>query len=276
MIIDFHTHTFPENIAERTIRKLSESSNLKNYINGTLSDLKDSMKIAGIDYSVVLPVTTNPTQEETINRVALEINEHSEETGILSFGGIHPDNANYREILQNLASNGVKGIKLHPVFQQVDFDDIRYMRIVECACEHGLIVLVHGGYDISFPEQAQVIPSKVLRLVEEVNPDKLVVAHMGGWYCWNEVEELLVGKKIWFDTSFSLTRTNITNPQTPVLSTKQFVRMIKNHGSDQILFGSDSPWDGQKEAIETIQKCDLPKDDIDNILGENARKLLNL
>jgi len=67
MIIDFHTHIFPDKIAEATIEHLQNKANIKPYTDGTLKSLTFSMKNAGIDYSVVLPIATVPKQTESIN-----------------------------------------------------------------------------------------------------------------------------------------------------------------------------------------------------------------
>ena len=57
-IIDTHTHTFPDKIADKTITLLEKKGNVRAYRKGTLDALKESMKKSGIDYSVVLPVAT--------------------------------------------------------------------------------------------------------------------------------------------------------------------------------------------------------------------------
>ena len=75
MVVDFHTHTFPEALAEYAIDKLAKSAGVKNYLNGTMDALCASMETAGIDYSILLPVVTRPGQQETIHRTSLEINE---------------------------------------------------------------------------------------------------------------------------------------------------------------------------------------------------------
>ena len=66
MVIDFHTHIFPDKIAERTIQVL-EGNILKvrkkpghAVIGAKLDDLKASMKKNSIDVSVVLPIATSP------------------------------------------------------------------------------------------------------------------------------------------------------------------------------------------------------------------------
>ncbi|MCD8083753.1 MAG: amidohydrolase family protein [Clostridiales bacterium] len=282
MIIDFHTHVFPDAIAGRTIKKLAECAGAKPYTDGTKDGLRASMKRAGVDRSINLPVVTRAGQEPTVNRTAIETNSLAEETGLLSFGGIHPDTTNYREILRDLAANGIRGIKIHPVYQGVPIDDIRFLRIIECACEYGLIVETHSGYDIGFPGQSQVLPQRVRRVIDEIHPDRLVLAHTGGWGCWDEVEELLVGQKVYFDLSFSLTAVyrndapDSLRDGTPRLSREQFVRIVRRHGADRILLGSDSPWSDQAETIRAVRESGLTDEEIARILGENAERLLGM
>ena len=281
MIIDFHTHTFPEQIAARAIAKLSESAHIKNYLDGTLDTLKASMQTAGIDYAVLLPVVTKPAQHEDINRAAILTNDRFQETGILSFGGIHPDNENYRQILRELVGHGIRGIKLHPVFQQTYFDDIRYLRIMECACENGLMILTHAGLDASFPDHTYVTPDRIRNVLDRIHPDKLILAHMGGWNCWDEAEELLASYDVYLDTSFALSpmRSNSgvpTDGHYKPLGREQFLRMVQAFGADHILFGSDSPWADLAESLELVQETGLPDSDLADILGNNAAKLLGI
>ena len=281
LIIDFHAHTFPEQIAQRAIAKLSKSAHIKNYLDGTLAALQSSMQAAGIDYAVLLPVVTKPAQQEDINRNAILTNNRYQETGILSFGGIHPDNENYKQILRELASHNIRGIKLHPVFQQTYFDDIRYLRIMECACENGLIILTHAGFDASFPEHTHVTPDRIRNVLKQIQPDKLVLAHMGGWACWDEAEELLASYDMYLDTAFSLSplRSNTgaaTDGHYKPLSREQFLRMVKTFGENRILFGSDSPWTDLSESLSLIRESGLSSLEVQDILGNNAAKLLGI
>ena len=146
MIIDFHTHIFPEKIASRAIASLEQKAKMRAHVRGVEASLRASMDKSGVDLSIILPVVTNPHQFETVNRVAVETNEHTKETGLLSFGGIHPDNDNYREIIQFLAGHGCKGIKIHPVYQGVAIDDIRFLRIIDCAEEYGLVTITRHWF----------------------------------------------------------------------------------------------------------------------------------
>lgn len=284
MIIDFHTHTFPDKLAERAVSSLAESARISNYLDGTTEDLRNSMKDAGIDCSVLLPVITKPEQQSVINEIAVELNRHSRDTGLISFGGVHPDNEDYRQILQNLARNGVKGIKLHPVFQKTFLDDIRYLRIISCACEQGLIILIHAGYDISHPHWEYSTVPHITAMLDTLNPQKLVLAHMGGWNCWQETEKYLVGRDVWLDTSFSLLplrHISATGQKTETdhsyrLPQESFLRMVRKHGTDRILFGSDSPWGGQAETIAALKNTSLTDAELNAVLGDNAARLLSL
>lgn len=281
MIIDFHTHTFPEQIARRAIAKLSNSAHIKNYSDGTLEGLKRSMKAAGIDHAVLLPVVTKPTQAEDINRLAIELNDRSRETGILSFGGIHPDNEDYKAIIKDLANHGIRGVKLHPVFQETYFDDIRYLRIMECACENDLIILTHAGYDISYPGADFSAPARIRSAYQQIHPKKLVLAHMGGWGCWNDTEEFLADCSVYLDTAFTLdplrsnTGDDAAEHYAP-LSREQFLRIVKTFGPDHILFGTDSPWTDMGESLQLVKESGLTSSELKAVLGGNAAKLLNL
>ena len=98
MIIDFHTHIFPDKIAGRTLDYLSDIFGASPFADGTHTGLCDSMKKAGVDVSVSLPAVTKVSQVESINRFASAFTEGA----VISFGGIHPECENYKEILSQL------------------------------------------------------------------------------------------------------------------------------------------------------------------------------
>ena len=282
MIVDIHTHTFPDKIAGRTIEKLQGVSHSAAFSDGTAAGLRASMARAGVDRSVVLPVATHPGQVERVNDASARINETTEETGILSLGCIHPDFANWREELERVAALGLRGVKLHPVYQGVDLDDVRYLRILERCGELGLVVITHAGWDIGFPGQVNCSPRMVLRAVKQVGPVKLVLAHMGGWRCWDEVEELLWDTGVCLDTAFSLgsiTPLNdgyYTPEDLPLLDEEGFMALVRKFGPRRVLFGTDSPWDDQAQAIARIRALPLTPEEREAILGGNAVKLLGL
>lgn len=265
MIIDFHTHIFPDAMAEKTICRMEQEAGIKAYTCGTLTELKDSMRDNKIEFSVVLPVVTRPTQFDTINQYAAQINGKE---GIFSFGGIHPDTEDYEEKLKAIKNLGLKGIKLHPDYQATFVDDPRMVRIIQCATELDLIVVLHAGRDIGRPEPIHCSPKLAAHMLSQIDEvkGKIILAHTGGCDMWNEVEEHLVGRKVWFDTSFSMNK----------LSSEQFVRIVRDHGADRILFATDSPWGGQKETMDWIKGMDLMEEELEGILWKNGAQLLGL
>ncbi len=239
------------------------------------------MARAGVDCSLVLPVATAPKQVVHVNDCSAQINERFPETGIFSFGCIHPDFSDYRAELARVAELGLKGIKLHPVYQGVDFDDIRTLRILDRAAELGLIVLSHSGLDVGFPGVVHVTPQMVRSALDQVGPMTLILAHMGGWRNWDQVEELLPDTSVYLDTSYSLgdlapLDDGFYRPEDlPMMPQEQFLRMVRTFGPHRILFGTDSPWQSQTDAVAAIRALPLSQEEQDGILGGNAQKLLN-
>ena len=45
-----------------------------------------------------------------------------------SFACIHPDYADWKQELDRIAARNMRGIKLHPAYQQTDLDDPKYLR----------------------------------------------------------------------------------------------------------------------------------------------------
>ena len=278
-IIDFHTHAFPDKIAGKTIDFLSEKGGIPAHTDGTAEGLRSRLSEAGITLGVVLPVVTKPEQFESVTRFAQLINEKEGssveticegETGVnakmLSFGGIHPDSPDYKKELKQLSDFGFRGIKLHPDYQGVFFDDIRYMRIMEYASELGLIIVTHAGVDIGFPDLVRCTPKRALKVLREVKPEKLVLAHCGGWGLWEEVIETLVGEPVYMDTAYSMGH----------ISEELFMRLCRTHGTDKILFATDCPWGNPKKDVETFLSFPLTKEEQQRILYKNAEFLLGI
>ena len=282
MLVDIHTHTFPDAMAEATIDKLKRMSHTASVTNGTIGQLKNSMEEVGVDYSLVLPVATNTRQVEKVNNVSAEINAQADETGILSFGCIHPDSDNYKSEIARIKELGMQGVKLHPVYQGVDLDDPRYLRILDRAAEVGLIVLCHGGRDVGFPDRVNCTPAMVLHAVKEVGDFPLIMAHMGGWHQWDQVEDLLLNTKVMLDTAYVLGKIHPLGDgfygpsDLPMMSEEQFCRIVRTFGAERVFWGTDIPWRGQQETMDSILALPLTDEEKALILGGNAQKLLGL
>ena len=254
MIIDMHTHVYPEKIAKRAVEKLSKAADIPAQSNGMKSGLQESMKRAGVDYSLLLPVATSVKQVDKMNQEAVAANECAGETGLISFGAIHPDTPDYKEVLSWLADHDVRGIKLHPDYQGTFFDDIRMERIVDKATELGLYTVVHGGIDIGLPDPIHCTPARTVKVLQDTETDKLIVAHMGGWTLWDEVEELLIGRNVYLDTSFSI---DCLEGVQGLLNKERFTRMVRDHGADRI---SVNPQSLEPRVLSAIGRKHSPED----------------
>ena len=280
MIIDFHTHIFPNKISAEVIEKLSRTSRTKYFSDGTLNGLINSMRNAEINFSVILPVATNPAQVEKINNSAVTLNEKFFDDGIISFASMHPDFENFRAELNRIKNFGFKGLKVHPVYQNTNLDDKKFLRIFYRAAELDLIVVTHAGLDIGFPGVIKCSPQMSANVIDEIGEFKFILAHMGGWKNWSEVLKILGGKKIFLDTSFStgkiIPRKDFSwrDDDLNLLDENNFMDFIKIFGADKILFGTDSPWTSAIDSINFIKKIPATDDDRNKILGLNAEKLL--
>ena len=243
MVIDFHTHTFPDRIARASIESLSKCSGITPHTDGTVAGLERSMEEGGVDISVILPVVTKPSQFETVNRVAAKLCEEK----------------------RNL-SLGLRGVKIHPAYQEVYMDDIRYLRILEAAAEQDLVVSVHAGVDIGLPDPVYASVSRIAAAIRATAPEKLVLAHLGGWKEWDAAEELLMGENVYLDTAFL----------EDYIDDEQLLRIIRKHGAEKILFGTDCPWSGQRESVERLERLPLSETEKNLIFAGNAKKLLGI
>ena len=269
MIIDFHTHVFPDKIAAKTISYLADKARTVPFSDGTCDGLLSKAEEAGADIAVNLPVMTNPSQFESVNRFAEEINGRflKEGRGILSFAGIHPDCDNVEEKIAHIKSRGFLGIKIHPDYQETYIDDERYVRILECAKKNDLIVVAHAGVDNGYEGlPVRCTPERAKNLIRKVGHSKLVLAHLGANGMAEDVISVLCGEDVYFDTAYVLSRTDRDT----------FTRILAKHGEDRILFASDSPWSDMKRDIDLIRSFGLKKETEEKILSLNAKRLLGI
>lgn len=283
MVIDFHTHIFPDRLAGPALEQLRRRAHIATYTDGTLQGLLRSMADAGVDQSVILPVATRPEQVPHVNDAAILLARKHGADGILSFGGMHPAYRNWEAELERIAEAGLRGIKIHPFFQDTDLDDPRYAAIVRRAGTLGLVTVTHTGSDIGFPGEQRCTPAMARRLLDRTGDAPVVLAHMGGWRDWKEAEALLRDTPAYLDTSLSLGELTPL-PDGPALSGKErqllteeaFTEFVHTFGAGRILFGTDSPWSSQSAAVRAIRALPLTGAEKEAVLGGSAARLLGL
>ena len=282
-VIDIHAHTFPEKIAARAITSLQGKSHTQAFTDGTIASLTRSMSEAGITYSVIQPVATNPKQVIHVNDSSIAITERFSETGIMSFGAMHPDFEGYGAELERLSHSGIRGIKLHPVYQGVSADDERYIRILRKAGELGMVVLLHAGYDIGFPGNDYALPERIAHALKEAGDVRVILAHMGGWRAWREAEDVFSRSNVYIDTAFSLGEFEPlddgyygSSEECRMLKAEEFVKMVHAFGAERVLFGTDSPWSSQSETLRAVDALPLTEAEKRRIFYDNSASMLSL
>jgi hypothetical protein len=215
-------------------------------------------------------VATRPQQVRTINAWAAEQEaircSSRQPEQLMFFGTLHPDLENWREEIGRIKKDGLRGIKFHPDYQSFFVDEERMWPVYEALFQESLIILFHAGEDVGLPPPVHCTPERLARVLRRFPGSRIIAAHMGGYLCWEGVARHLVGKEIYFDTSFSFAG----------LGAAGMARLIRSHGPEKVLFGTDSPWTSQRESLASIQGLDLPPDAKERILYRNAVLLLGL
>ncbi len=260
MIIDFHTHCFDDNIAAAAIGALKSCARIEAAHDGTVSGLVSHMTSCGVDKCVVLPVATKPSQVPAINAWAKD----NSDDRLCFFGALHPDDPDWQSSLIQLKKDGFKGVKLHPDYQRFYADEPRMMPIYEALRDLNLILVLHAGVDIGYPAPVHCTPLMIRCVIRSIPGLRLVAAHMGSHALWRDAEDVLLGLPVYLDTSYSHYS----------LQNEGMTRMIRKHGSENVLFGTDSPWKRADDEISRIRSLDLPAADIERILSLNAYALL--
>lgn len=272
MIFDFHTHCFPDAIAPAAVQKTGRKAGIPAYTDGTAAGLAASMRAAGIDRALVLPVATNPQKVQKLNDVSAA---QSGKNGIYYAGAIHPLCPDMKTEMKRIAALGFRGVKIHPVYQGVDLDDRPFLELLYAAADSGLFVVTHAGEDVGFPGTTRCSPEMAENAVRQVGNVTLVLAHCGGWRSWERVAPLSRFPSLMIDTSFSIGPLRYADGrEEQQLGPAAAVELIRAFGSKRVLFGSDSPWSEQKKAVETFAALPLTADEKADILWNNAAGLM--
>ncbi len=260
-IIDFHTHAFPDALAERAMRQLmSEAEGVTAHLDGRVDSLVRSMDANDIQASVLCCIATRPEQFEPIFQWCQQIAS----ARIVPFPSVHPKDPLAAERVKQIAQAGFKGVKLHPYYQDFCIDDPAVFGIYQAVCDSNLMLTVHTGFDIAFERIEKASPRQIDTVLRAFPSLRLMTTHLGGWQQWDDVQRYLIGRKVFMETSWSL----------EYLSIEQARRMLLNHPSDYLLFGSDSPWTDQRCSIAALKALDLPAELQRKLFYENAHRLL--
>lgn len=273
MIVDFHSHNFPKAVAARAIGQMSAAVEGKLWPvgDGTLENHLDHLDLAGVDKAVLLPVATKPSQFEINLRTALMIidgslGERAAEK-LVPFAAIHPADDRWSAHLEEIAAHGIKGIKVHPYYQNFSLSDPSVWPMFGKMADLGLVVVCHSGYDIGYPGRYDSCsPADIVSLLKNVRDLKFVAAHLGGCYGFpaHATDELLECGAYIDTSALHINRYR-----------DEEMRLLRSWPRERILFGTDFPWEHYPEALRWVRSFRAPED-LSDLLGLNACRLLGL
>lgn len=258
-VVDFHAHIFPDDVAAKAMPALEEEAGVKAFSDGTLSGLLSEMARAKVALAVTQPVATRPTQVRTINDWAASTASDS----VLPFGGMHPDLDDFEPELDRMLALGLPGYKVHPEYQRFAPDEPRLAALWEATAKRGMIVLFHAGIDIGVPT-LRGTPEAYANMLDAHPHLVAVLAHMGGFRMWDDVRRHLLGREVFFDTSYTLGH----------LPDEELRSLILDHGAERVVFGSDAPWTDLAAEVAGISGLGLSESQLGAVLSGNADRLL--
>jgi uncharacterized protein len=264
VIIDAHTHIFPDLVAGKALYKViaNTKGRLKACTDGTMNGLMASMDAAGVDVSLVLPVATSPGQGSGILQWIRSVPASPR---ILFFGSVHPYDPNFREQIREMAACGLQGLKFHPGYQNFPVDCKEAYAVYEEAVKQNLVMYFHSGYDPSLPGCDFTSLERFSAFVRDFKGSKIVLAHGGGYEEWDRVQDLLGDRQCYFDVAFVLEKMKLHEKALELYRLNE----------DYFLFGTDSPWRDQSRYVDLIRNSKiLTAEQKEKMFFRNAQKLI--
>jgi len=273
VIIDFHSHDFPDSLATRAMREMCRMTEGRLWPagDGSLANHLDHMELHGIDKAVSAPIATKPKMFDGLLRRAIairdgEIGERAQRM-IVPFASVHPLDPDVMVHLDAIAAAGIRGVKFHSYYQDFSLADPELWPVFGKIADLGLVALCHCGADVSWRELNGLCgPHEIAMLLKYVPPLKFVAAHLGGCdgYPPHATDEL-------FDTGCYID----TSALHMHWHYDEQMRILRSWPTERILFGTDFPWVHYPEAIAWVKSVRDPHD-WSALFGGNAERLLGL
>jgi predicted TIM-barrel fold metal-dependent hydrolase len=230
---------------------------------GTVTGLLRAMDEASIDMSCALAIAN-------LARTVARTNEFVgglDRSRFVPFGTVHPD-LPVSENIRLLEDNGIRAVKLHPIFQQLSLVDPRVIEIMQALAERDFVVLTHAGAGGDAAATERGAPSNVAALVAVVPDLTLIACHFGGYHLLDDAEREVVGRRVVLETSWP--------PTVGALDGDQVATIIRAHGTDKVVFGSDWPMADPVAEMKAIRSWGLAAPDEAAVLGGNLARLLKI
>jgi predicted TIM-barrel fold metal-dependent hydrolase len=279
MIIDFHTHIFPDRIKKNRAAYFHNEPGFELLYDSPKSkiasaeDITSSMDKSGIDISVVFGFPwKNPETAKMHNDYIIEaVNKYSGRLkGLACFDPSWKNAANEAERCLDAGLSGVGELAFYKsgINRQAAKDLEPVMKI---CFERDVPVLIHANEPIGhqYPGKTKNTLADIYSLALHFPENKLIMAHWGGgifFYMLLKKEVQLALKNVYYDTAAS-----------PFLYKADIFKIAPSiAGKDKIVFGTDYPLIQPGRYFKEIEASGLGEKDSANMLGLNAARLLKI
>ncbi len=259
-LFDFHTHVYPDAIAERAVVALNNFYEFVCDCSGTYGELESTSAEAGVEGFLLLGTATNAHQVEKVNDYVAQCVLSGREHGFDShgFAAMHQDMNEFEHELDRVRALGLEGVKIHPDIQRVNIDDEKLMPLYRACEARGMPVYLHVGDNREQYRYSEI--GRIDRIISAC-PDLIVIAaHFGGYSAWEYSDAFAGNTNVYYDTSSAL---EYAPPES-------FERLVDKLGHKQIMFGTDYPCTTASRDFERFMKLELDHDVRCDILYNNA------
>lgn len=285
MLIDNHTHAFwPDDLKVLRERLTMLDAALDQdsphkwqlYGNGQVDGLLELQKAAGVERTVLLPMTGRRDRCAELNRWAAKVQD--EEQAIISFGVLHPLGP-VEQDLALIVELGLKGVKLHPFVQRFSLDHPDIDGVFGRLERAGLPVLLDTmhmqGLINSKPHLDGLLqqlgfcgvePAQIARLATAHPKLNIIAAHGGSLYGWDHLAPLWELDNVYFDLAYL----------NGLLTTQETVDLIRRKGPQRMIYGSDAPWRRPDHFRAWFEELPLTSGERQQVGSGTISALLNL
>lgn len=231
----------------------------------SLEHFRSSLDASGVTHAVCLPIPPHVTFADLAAAARSE-------PRVVPFTGVdHTVPGDVSGLAATLAADvaaGARGLKLHPVIQNVSLGDPRTRAAVESFAVHGLPVLVHTGVSSYYlgSERSREQPrfgaiADFERLVRDFPHVSFIAGHAGLMQVKKLMRRLGGLPNVWVDTSFQ--------------SVARVRELVACFGPERVLFASDWPYGYRPPALAIVREaCRGDAALARRLLHDNAAELL--
>ena len=279
MIVDSHCHIVPPDFGSRHHELAAKDATYAALFpqpGGRFADTEQllrDMDAAGVDHAIAMGFGwTDPD-------IAVEVNDYLVEAAtahpdrITAFASVNPAwGAQAMREASRCLDAGACGIgEIHADTQRFDIADADLMEpLMALLRSRNAPIVIHASEPVGhqYPGKGSTTPGRLLRFAQNFPENCMGFAHLGGglpfYAAMPEVADAL--SNVWFDTA-----------ALPYLYRATSVAAVAmTAGSNRILFGTDYPLLSHRRVLDYIRSVELPREDTDAIMGENACLLMNV